>query len=244
MQVALQDESNVGAGLVPPLSQTEEQEMPDTLLNIQPLTSPQKTSPRESITITLAPKLYPLKIVLLAAYELVSKKLAICIEGDPGKEIQVRLSSGHQEASFDEWGQLFQQKLMEVTLKEHQWEQKADIRGYLLTAAISYDEALVDPPPDLLCRDEEEKCVRKLTFTLTEDNTGNLLCLIDIGRVGLTQALPKILQVADQLKECCHFFPQSMEEAQILCKVVPINKVEISTVKSRICAEFECFNRS
>ena len=217
--------------------------MADTLLNIQPLTPPQKTGPREWITITLDPKLYPLNIVLLAAYELISKRLAIRIEGNSGEHIQVRLSFGGQEASFDEWGQLFQQKLMEVTLKEHQWEQKADVREYLLAAAISYDEALVDPPPDLLDRNEEERCVRKLTFTLTEAKIGNLLCLIDIGRVGLAQVLPKILQVADELKEICHFFPQSVEGTQILCEVVPINRTEIPAVKNIICAELDSLSR-
>ena len=211
--------------------------MADTLLNIQPLTPPQETGPREWITITLDPKLYPLNIVLLAAYELISKKLAIRIEGNSREHIQVRLSPGHQEASFDEWGQLFQQKLMEVTLKEHQWEQKADIREYLLAAAISYDAAMADPPPDLLHRDEEERCVEKLTYTLTEGKTGNLLCLIDIGRVGLTQVLPKILRVVDELKGICHFFPQSVEGTQILCEVVPINGTEIPTVRSRIYEE-------
>ena len=211
--------------------------MADTLLNIQPLTSPQETSPREWVTITLDPKLYPLNIVLLAAYELVSKKLPIRIEGDPNEQLQVKLSPGHQEASVDEWRRLFQQKLMEVSLKEHQWEQTADVREYLLTAAISYDAAMVDPPPDLLRQEVEEKCLEKLTYTLTEDKTGNLLCLIDIGRVGLAQALPKILQVADELEQMCHFFPQSVEGTQILCEVIPINRSEIPAVRSRIYEE-------
>lgn len=218
--------------------------MADSLLNIQPLTPPQKTSPREWVTVSLDPKLFPLNIVLLAAYELISKRLAIRIEGDPEGQTQVRLSFGDPEASADEWGQLFQQKLMEVTLKEHQWAQKADVREYLLAAAISYDAALVDPPPDLLCRDKEEECVEKLTYTLTEDKTGNLLCLIDIGRVGLTQVLPEILQVADELKEICHFFPQSVEGTQIFCEVVPISRTKIPIVKNRICAELESLNRS
>ena len=218
--------------------------MADSLLNIQPLTPPQKTSPRKWVTISVDPKLYPLNIILLAAYELISKRLAIRIEGNSGEHIQVRLSGGHQETYADEWGQLFQQKLMEVTLKEHQWAQKADVREYLLAAAISYDAAMADPPPDLLYRDEEDKCVEKLTYTLTEDKTGNLLCLIDIGAVGLTQILPKILQVVDELKKICHFFPQSVEGTQILCEVVPINRTEIATMRSRICVALESLNRS
>ena len=217
--------------------------MADTLLNIQPLTPLQKTSPREWVTVSLDPKLFPLNIILLAAYELISKRLAIRIDGDPNEQTQVRLSFGDQEAAADEWGQLFQRKLMEVTLKEHQWGQKADVREYLLTAAISYDAALADPPPDLLYRGEKEKYVEKLTYTLTEDKTGNLLCLIDIGSNGLTQVLPKILQIADELKGVCHFFPQSVKGTQILCEVVPINKTEIPTVRSNICAEIESLNR-
>ena len=218
--------------------------MADTLLNIQPLTPPQKTSPREWITISVDLKLYPLDIVLLASYELVSKKLSIRIEGNSGEHVQVRLSAGHQEASFDEWGQLFQQKLMEVSLKEHRWQQKADVREYLLAAAISYDASMADPPPDLLRGEVEEKCVEKLVYTLTEEKTGNLRCLIDIGKVGLTQVLPKVLQVADQLKECCHFFPQSAEGPRILCTVIPIDDTEIPTMKDRICAELESLSRS
>ena len=218
--------------------------MADTLLNIQPLTPPQKTSPREWITISVDPKLYPLDIVLLASYELVSKKLAIRIEGNSGEHIQVRLSPGHQEASSDEWGQLFQQKLMGVTLKEHQWGQKADVREYLLAAAISYDAAMADPPPNLLRGEVEEKCVEKLTYALTEDKTGSLLCLIDIGNNELIQVLPKVLQVADQLKEGCHFFPQSAEGPRILCTVIPIDDTEIPTMKDRICAGLESLSRS
>lgn len=211
--------------------------MADALLNIQPLTPPQETSPREWVTISLDPKLYPLNIVLLAAYGLVSKKLPIRIEGDPNEQLQVRLGGGHQETSVDERRQRFQQKLMEVSLKEHQWEQTADVREYLLTAAISYDAAMVDPPPNLLHQEVEEKCLEKLTYTLTEDKTGNLLCLIDIGRVGLTQVLPEILQVADELKGICHFFPQGVEGTQILCEIVPINRTEIPIVRSRIYEE-------
>lgn len=198
-------------------------------LNIRPLK-------REWLEILLDPRLFPLDIVLLSAYELLTK-LAIRIEGEPAKQLQVRIARRHAGIPLCEWGLLFQQKLMEVSLKEHRWGQKAGVREYLLAAAISYDARMANPPKDLL-KESEEKLIEKLTYSVNSTATG-LELVVKIGENGLSLARSKIFRAANRLTPACYLLPQRVESERIVCSVRPKKNYDVPSLKKQICNEFE-----
>lgn len=202
------------------------------MLNIQPLK-------RKWITISLDPQLFPLDIILFTAHELLTQ-LAIRIEGDPESQLQVRITRRHTDIPLNDWKLLFQQKLIEVSLKESRWQQKADVREYLLAAAISYDASMLDVPRNLL-KERKDKLIEAITYKI--DAVDNRLDIsIGIGKNEFTLVRFKIFQVSDSLKQNCYFFSMRLENGHILCSSYP-KDWDMSTLKRRICEELDNFNK-
>lgn len=203
------------------------------MLNIQPLK-------RKWITISLDPQLFPLDIILFTAHELLTQ-LAIRIEGDPEKQLQVRIARRHTNIPLDDWALLFRQKLVEVSLKENRWQQKADIREYLLASAISYDASMLDVAPNLLT-EKKDKLVEAVNYEI--DAVDNRLDIsIGIGKNEFTLVRLKVFQVSNRLKQICYFFPIRLENGHILCSTYPTKGSNMSILKKRICEKLDNLNR-
>lgn len=202
------------------------------VLNIQPLE-------RKWLTISLDPQLFPLHIILFTAHELLTQ-LAIRIEGDPEKQVHVRIAPRNTDLPLVEWELLFQQKLVEVSLKENQWQQKTDIREYLLAAAISYDAKMLDVPQNLL-KERKDKLVEAIAYRITAvDNHLNLS--ISIGKNEFTILRRKIFQISDSLEQICYFLPQQLENGHILCSSHPKNDDNLLSLKEHISEALNCLN--
>ena len=203
------------------------------MLNIQPLK-------RKWATISLDPRLFPLDIVLLTAHELLTQ-LAIRIEGDPEQQLQIRIARRHTDIPLNDWVLLFQQKLIEVSLKEYRWLQKADVREYLLASAISYDPNMLDMAPNLL-REKKAKLIEAISYEI--DMVGTRLDF-SIGMVPNEFSLVRlrIFQISNSLKQVCYFFPIRLENGHILCSAYPKNGSDMSTLKKRICQELDDLNQ-
>lgn len=200
----------------------------DHVLNIQPLN-------RKWVTVTLDPQLFPLHIVLFTAHELLTE-LAIRIQGDPENQLQVSITSRHTDMPLDYWELIFQQKLIEVSLKENRWHQKADIREYLIASAISYDRRTLDTGPNLI-NEQKDKLLEVLTYQIntTEDDHINLS--IGMGRNKLDFVRLKLFQISNRLKQLCYFFPIRLENGYILCSSYPKNGADMSIFKKRMSQE-------
>ena len=203
------------------------------LLNIQALD-------RKSMAISLDLQLFPLDIILFTAHELLTQ-LAIRIEGDPEKQLQVRIARRHTDISLHDWALLFRQKLVEVSLKENRWQQKADMREYLLAPAISYDAGVLDLAPNLPT-ERKDKLVEAVNYEIDAvDNRFDLS--IRIGKNEFTLVRRKVFQVSNRLKRICYFFPIRLENGHILCSSYPKIGTDMSTLKKRICQEFDNLNQ-
>lgn len=203
------------------------------LLNIQALD-------RKSMAISLDLQLFPLDIILITAHELLTQ-LAIRIEGDPEEQLYVRIARRHTDISLHDWALLFRQKLVEVSLKENRWQQKSDMREYLLASAISYDAGMLDLASNLLT-EPKDKLVEAVNYEIDEvDNRFELS--IGIGKNEFTLVRRKVFQVSNRLKQICYFFPIRLENGHILCSSYPKIGRDMSTLKKRICQEFGNLNQ-
>ena len=204
------------------------------LLNIQPLD-------RKWITISLVPQLFPLDIVLFTAYELLTQ-LALRIKGDPESQLQVKITPRQTDIPLNDWKLLFQQKLVEVSLKESRWQQKADIREYLLAAAVSYEASILDDVPQNLLKEKKDKLIEAITYKI--DAVDSRLDLsIGIGKNEFTLVRLKIFQVSNALKQVCYFFPIRLENGHILCRSYPKVGGDMSALKKRIRQELDDHNK-
>ena len=200
----------------------------DQALNIQPLN-------RKWMTVTLDPRLFPLHIVFFAAHELLTE-LVFRIQGDPEKQLRVRITPRGTDMPVDYCALIFQQKLIEVSLKENRWHQKADIREYLLASAIAYDHRMLDMEPNLI-NDQKVKLLEALTYQIntTEDNHLNLS--IGIGRNKFDYVRLKLFEISNRLKQFCYFFPTRLENGHILCSSYPKNGADMSIFEKRMSEE-------
>ena len=195
---------------------------------------------RKSMAISLDLQLFPLDIILFTAHELLTQ-LAIRIEGDPEEQLHVRIARRHTDISLDDWALVFRQKLVEVSLKENRWQQKADMREYFLASAISYDAGMLDWMPNLLT-EQKNKLVEAVNYEMyAVDNRFELS--IGIGKNEFTLVRRKVFQVSDRLKQICYFFPIRLENGHILCSSYPKIGTDMSTLKKRICQEFDNLNQ-
>lgn len=204
------------------------------MLNIQPLK-------QKWVTISVDPRLFPLDITLFTAHELLTQ-LAIRIEGDPEEQLHVRIARRHTNIPLNDWKLLFQQKLVEVSLKESRWQQKADIREYLLAAAVSYEASILDEVPQNLLKEKKDKLIETIIYEIDEvDN--RLELSIGIEKNEFTLVRLKIFQVSNRLKQICYFFPIRLENGHILCSSYPKIGRDMPTLKKRICQEFDDLNQ-
>lgn len=202
------------------------------LLNIQALD-------RKSMAISLDLQLFPLDIILFTAHELLTQ-LAIRIEGDPAKQLRVRIARRHTDISLDDWALLFRQKLVEISLKENRWQQKADMQEYFLASAVSYDAGMLDLTPNLLT-ERKDKLVEAVNYGIDAvDNRFELS--IGIGKNEFTLLRREVFQISNRLKQICYFFPIRLENGHILCNSYPKTGRDMSTLKKRICQEFDNLN--
>ena len=203
------------------------------LLNIQSLD-------RKWVAISLDPQLFPLDIILFTAHELLTQ-LVIRIEGDPEKQLQVRIAQRHTDIPLEDWVLLFRQKLVEVSLKENRWQQKADVREYLLASAISYDAGMLDLASNLLT-EQKDKLVEAVNYEI--DAVNNRLDLsIGIGKNEFTLVRLKVFQVSNRLKRVCYFFPIRLKNGHILCSSYPKTDRDMPTLEKRIYEELDNLNR-
>lgn len=185
------------------------------------------------------PQLFPLDIVLFTAHELLTQ-LAIRIEGDPESHLQVRITRRHTDIPLNNWKLLFQQKLVEVSLKQSLWQQKTDVREYLIASAVSYDASMLDVPQNLL-KEKKDKLIEVITYKI--DVVDNHLDLsIGIGKNEFTLVRLKVFQISDRLKQICYFFPVRLENGHILCNSYPKKDRDMSAFKKRVCEEFDNLN--
>ena len=194
---------------------------------------------RKWVTISLDPQLFPLDIILFTAYELLTQ-LAIRVEGDPEKHLYVRIARRHTDIPLEDWKLLFQQKLIEVSLKESKWQQKADIREYLLASAISYDTSILDAAPNLL---GEKKTKLMEAINYKHDMMENRLDFsMNVAGNEVDLVRFKVFQISNSLKQVCYFFPIRLEKGQIFCSAYQKIDWDMYTLEKRICEELDNLN--
>ncbi|MCY3721519.1 MAG: hypothetical protein OXG97_04810 [Candidatus Poribacteria bacterium] len=199
-----------------------------------------QSAERKWIMISLDPQLFPLDVVLFTAHELLTQ-LAIRIEGNPENQLQVRIAQRHTDIPLGDWELLFQQKLIEVSLKESRWHQKTDIREYLLAAAVSYDAGILDDVPQNLLKEKKDKLIEAIKYEVGVVND-RLELSIGIGKNEFALVRLRIFQVSNTLKQICYFFPIRLENGHILCSSYSKVGRDMSALKKRICQELDDLN--
>lgn len=193
--------------------------------------------PRMWATVKMDPWLFPLNIVLLAAYTVLNK-LAFRISGDPEEEIIVRLTP-QVDLSLESAESLFYEKLVVVTINEHKWHINTDLRSYLFNAAIAFDPSRLEPPQTLL-KKEPDKFPQHLDYNITVSEDDGTLCLVvDVGDNDIDFVRFRLFQIIEKLKKGCRFRFKTFQRQRIDIILKPTSPYTVALIFDTLLKEVE-----
>jgi len=169
--------------------------------------------------VVLDPQIFPVPIVLNAAYMLLSR-FAFRIEGDPESTITVRLrpldSHSVEDAEY-----LLNRALIRASINAYQMAQTAEIRRYFLKASLSFEGAERDFESVLRQR-EPEPPLEPVRYSVVPDLSGKLIHVsIELGTNRLNCLLLSLFYVAEGLSDECWFVIREVKDGRIIAHVKP-----------------------
>ena len=171
------------------------------------------------IQVVLDPQIFPVTIVLNAAYMLLNK-FSFRIEGDPESAIAVRLRPLDSHLTEDA-EYLLNRALMRASINAYQMEQTAEIRHYFLKASLSFEETDRDFA-SVLEQKEPEVPLEPVQYSVVTDLSGELIRIsVDLGKNHLERLLLSLFYVAERLNDECWLVIREVKDGCIIGEVKP-----------------------
>jgi His-Xaa-Ser system protein HxsD len=102
---------------------------------------------KDSVVLTINPKIYPLSTIYSAAYVFLDRAYVL-LDGEPEKSVIVRLKPKQKE-DFEKLGMEFFNELVNYADYQKRAEQTKAIRGIILQRALlTNDPSLIEPAQD------------------------------------------------------------------------------------------------
>ena len=171
------------------------------------------------IQVVLDPQIFPVTIVLNAAYMLLNK-FSFRIEGDPESAIEVRLRPLDPHlAEHAEY--LLNRALMRASINAYQVAQTAEIHRYFLKASLSFEGGDRDFDSVLEQRGSEVP-LESVGYSLVTDLSEELIRVsVDIGKNHLEQLLLSLFYVGERLDDECWFVIREVKDGCITGELKP-----------------------
>ncbi len=171
------------------------------------------------IRVVLDPKIFPVPIVLNAAYMLLNK-FTFRIEGEPESAIVVRLRPLDSHLA-ESTAYLLNRALIRASINAYQMEQTAEVRHYFLKASLSFEGTDRDFA-SVLEQKESEVPLEPLEYSIVSDLSGGLVHVsVDIGRNHLKRLLLSLFYVVERLNDDCWLILQEVKDSCIIAYAKP-----------------------
>ncbi len=171
------------------------------------------------IRVVLDPKIFPVPIVLNAAYMLLNK-FAFRIEGDPESAIVVRLRplDSHLAENTE---YLLNRALIRASINAYQMEQTAEVRHYFLKASLSFEGTDRDFA-SVLEQKASEVPLEPVKYSMVSDLSGELIHVsVDISRNHLKRLLLSLFYVVERLNDDCWLILRKVKDSCIIAHAKP-----------------------
>ena len=171
------------------------------------------------IRVVLDPKIFPVPIVLNAAYMLLNR-FTFRIEGDPESAIVVRLRplDSHLAENTE---YLLNRALIRASINAYQMEETAEVRHYFLKASLSFEGTDRDFA-SILEQKKLEMPLEPLEYSMVSDLSGELVHVsVDIGGNHLKRLLLSLFYVVERLNDDCWLILQKVKDACIVAYAKP-----------------------
>ncbi len=180
--------------------------------------------------VVLDPKIFPVEIVLNAAYMLLNK-FTFRIEGDPESAIVVRLRplDSHLVENME---YLLNRALIRASINAYQMEQTAEIRHYFLKASLSFEGTDLDFA-SVLEQKKSEVPLEPVQYSIVSDLSGELIHVsVDIGRNHLKRLLLSLFYVVERLNDECWLILREVKDGCIVAYAKPrCDGLDVATLK-------------
>ena len=180
--------------------------------------------------VVLDPQIFPVPIVLNAAYMLLNK-FAFRIEGDPEIEIMVRLRPLDSNLAEDT-EYLLNRALIRASINTYQMAQTAEIRHYFLKASLSFEGTDHDFA-SVLESNESKVPLEPVKYSVVSDLSEELIhVLVDIGGNCVKQLLLSLFYVAERLVNDCWLVMREVKDGRIIAHAKPrCGALDVVTLK-------------
>lgn len=187
------------------------------------------------VKIFVNPKVFPLHTVFSASYALLGQ-LSIRIEGDPQKEIIVRLKPKDSTESAEHVKEIFNEKLMDCALDEYRSMATSDIRHYFIKAALSFD---ADDEIDLWSsQSSEEEYLENISYHISPYE-GRVMELSIDAKQRKDYLLPRIFSIAKRLRADCSFEVKEVRDDIVICRLKLKNGCDLEVLNEKLERELQ-----
>ena len=180
-------------------------------------------------------QVFALEVVIDAAYWLINR-LAFRIEGDPNKEIWVRIKPRFEEISPKQAQILFDEKLIDSFITRYKWSANSKIRLHFIHAALSFtpNEA------DIWALRDKDEILNSVDYHIFQDaNQESMVLSLDLQVHKLEALLPRLFSGVKPLLSIAHFTEFRVKDAKLTFRVKPKNNFQMNELKARLHSNFE-----
>lgn len=169
--------------------------------------------------IVLDPQIFPVTIVLNAAYMLLNR-FSIRIEGDPESAIMVRLRPMDPHSTEDS-EYILNRALVRTSINAYQMARTAEMRHYFLKASLSFEEPESDFA-SILERMEPEPPLEHVKYSVVPDLSEELIHIsIELGKNHINPLLLSLFYVAERLNDECWLVIRKVKDGCITGSAKP-----------------------
>lgn len=167
-----------------------------------------------------------------AAYWLINR-LAFRIEGNPSKEIIVRIKPRFDDIPPEQAQILFDEKLVETFIATYKWRANSKVRLYFLHTALS-----LTPNEMNLWAEKESETLNLIDYQIFKEERQSITLGFDLHNNKLEVLLFELFSSVMRLSSIAHFSKFKLENAKLTFRAYPKNNSPISELKARVHQEF------
>lgn len=180
------------------------------------------------------PQIFPLEIVIDTAYWLINR-LNFRIEGDPNKEISVRIKPRFEWISHRQAQMLFDDGLIDSFVTRYKWHVNSNIRRYFVRAALS----LTPQETDIQALRDKHEILNPVDYQIIQEADPELIVLsFDLQEHSLESLLPRLFATVQQLLSIAHFSAFGIKDGKLTFKIRPKNDFQMNELKTRLQESF------
>ena len=181
------------------------------------------------------PQVFTLEVVVDTAYCLINR-LDFRIEGDPNKEILVKVRSRSEKVSQDQVSSLFDEKLIESFIAACRWHANSALRLYFINSALSFTPNQVD----IRELKERTESMALVDYQISQDrNRDSVVSFINLQGHKQDALLERLFIAIKPLIPIAHLTEFRIKDTKLIFKAKPKDNLQIDELEVKLHQRLE-----